>query len=313
MSTRAGKRKLEQAAEAVAAGGAGGQASREAGGQASDHSEAPAYDSYYKAVKFMHKCAVDAVYQFDEYRSLLEDEVTMAIGHSQVLEASEVKSSFALAKSMIARVAEASAKLVEQGKAQHSRTPFELFMRLHTQKALTDAARALLNVERMHVEQLRNELAEALNGAKRDEELKLLDTEALLQLRGTLEESLARVADMQSRRAAEMRVCATLPSAVCPITNKCMIDPVMAADGHSYERTAIERWIQKEDQHAKSPLTGVKLSSHAVATNWTLRKTINEAVDAELARQAPGGDWNLRKAIERVGDEIARQAPGGAA
>ena len=87
----------------------------------------------------------------------------------------------------------------------------------------------------------------------------------------------------------------------------------MAADGHSYERTAIERWIQKEGEHAKSPLTGVKLSSHAVATNWTLRKTINEAVDAELARQAPGGDWNLRKAIERVGDELARKAPGGAA
>ncbi len=162
-------------------------------------------------------------------------------------------------------------------------------MQLHKQKDLTAVACALLNVEREHVKQLRADLAAALYGAKRGEELKLMDAEALLQLRGTLEESLASVAAMQGRRAAELRLCATLQSAVCPITNKCMIDPVMAADGHSYECAAIECWIEKEGEHVKSPLTGVNLSSLAVATNWTLRKTINEAVDAGLARQAPGG------------------------
>ena len=31
---------------------------------------------------------------------------------------------------------------------------------------------------------------------------------------------------------------------MCPITQDLMNDPVIAADSHTYERTAIERWLQ---------------------------------------------------------------------
>jgi len=49
---------------------------------------------------------------------------------------------------------------------------------------------------------------------------------------------------------------------ICPITTELMSDPVMAADGHSYERTAIERWLatkstsppdDRRGAHAKLP------------------------------------------------------------
>ncbi len=41
-------------------------------------------------------------------------------------------------------------------------------------------------------------------------------------------------------------------SPVCPITLDAYRDPVLAGDGHIYERTAIVRWIQ---QQGTSPLT----------------------------------------------------------
>jgi hypothetical protein len=39
---------------------------------------------------------------------------------------------------------------------------------------------------------------------------------------------------------------------ICPITNKIFQDPVLAGDGHVYERTAIVQWIR---EHGTSPIT----------------------------------------------------------
>ena len=43
---------------------------------------------------------------------------------------------------------------------------------------------------------------------------------------------------------------------LCPITFEIMQDPVVAADGHSYERSAITKWMQTKDN---SPRTGEAL------------------------------------------------------
>ena len=40
---------------------------------------------------------------------------------------------------------------------------------------------------------------------------------------------------------------------LCPITRQIMLDPVVAADGHSYERTAIQKWF--DTGNTKSPMT----------------------------------------------------------
>lgn len=60
---------------------------------------------------------------------------------------------------------------------------------------------------------------------------------------------------------------------LCPITNDVMIDPVVASDGHTYERRAIEEWIQKK---ATSPIAGTPLQSTVVYPNYSLKSRISE-------------------------------------
>ena len=67
---------------------------------------------------------------------------------------------------------------------------------------------------------------------------------------------------------------------ICPITTEVMSDPVMAADGHAYERSAIERWLATK---STSPLTGGALEHPYLTPNHILRRQIR---DWEGARKA---------------------------
>jgi len=58
----------------------------------------------------------------------------------------------------------------------------------------------------------------------------------------------------------------------CPITQDVMKDPVIAADGHTYERTAIEHWFQ---EHQTSPMTNTTLPNKKLIPNWAVRKIIH--------------------------------------
>jgi hypothetical protein len=53
----------------------------------------------------------------------------------------------------------------------------------------------------------------------------------------------------------------------CPITGVPMTDPVVASDGHTYERNAIWRWMQTSN---KSPLTGEVFAHSQLVTNYML-------------------------------------------
>jgi len=72
-----------------------------------------------------------------------------------------------------------------------------------------------------------------------------------------------------------------------------MEDPVVAADGHTYERQAIQTWLQRR---VSSPLTNAPMGHRGVTPNENLRKLIQEFVEArpELARrdQARIGGWD---------------------
>ncbi|CAE7760269.1 PUB51 [Symbiodinium sp. CCMP2456] len=59
----------------------------------------------------------------------------------------------------------------------------------------------------------------------------------------------------------------------CPITQDLMEDPVVASDGTSYERRAIEHWLQS---HRTSPLTNLPLASDDLIPNNALRSVIQE-------------------------------------
>eukprot|EP00931_Biecheleriopsis_adriatica_P012430 TRINITY_DN113570_c0_g1_i1.p1 TRINITY_DN113570_c0_g1~~TRINITY_DN113570_c0_g1_i1.p1 ORF type:complete len:148 (+),score=17.55 TRINITY_DN113570_c0_g1_i1:65-508(+) len=71
--------------------------------------------------------------------------------------------------------------------------------------------------------------------------------------------------------------CAQFPAECsCPIMQEVMEDPVVAADGSSYERRAIEQWLQSG--RSTSPLTNLPLSHHTLIPNNALRSLIQDVM-----------------------------------
>lgn len=58
---------------------------------------------------------------------------------------------------------------------------------------------------------------------------------------------------------------------LCPITKRLFYAPVIAADGNTYERIAIETWMSNIEV---SPLTGIKLDNKDLVPNLTFSKIV---------------------------------------
>ena len=69
----------------------------------------------------------------------------------------------------------------------------------------------------------------------------------------------------------------------CCISQNLMTDPVKTVDGHTYDRTQIERWFQHKDT---SPLTGLHLSSTHLEPNTELKAHIDTFIQ-NLAKEVP--------------------------
>ena len=100
---------------------------------------------------------------------------------------------------------------------------------------------------------------------------------------------------------------------VCPITQDVMVDPVVASDGHSYERTAIEAVLSRGN--GLSPLTRETLTPGVLIPNHNLKKRIREHDDevlqiAESARAAIVAEYVEQGVVrpEAVGDEDGERA-----
>lgn len=79
--------------------------------------------------------------------------------------------------------------------------------------------------------------------------------------------------------------------AECPILHETMEDPVVCADGHTYERRAIENWFRTSiegNRPTTSPLTRAVLRSHDIVPNMLLRQQLERA-GRDLA--ALPADW----------------------
>jgi hypothetical protein len=63
-------------------------------------------------------------------------------------------------------------------------------------------------------------------------------------------------------------------SFLCPISLVMMRDPVMACDGHSYERESLLKWFETKNQ--TSPVTNLPLPSEILIDNHTLKSAIEE-------------------------------------
>eukprot|EP00698_Gefionella_okellyi_P008352 TRINITY_DN2069_c0_g1_i12.p2 TRINITY_DN2069_c0_g1~~TRINITY_DN2069_c0_g1_i12.p2 ORF type:complete len:221 (-),score=38.39 TRINITY_DN2069_c0_g1_i12:1291-1953(-) len=62
---------------------------------------------------------------------------------------------------------------------------------------------------------------------------------------------------------------------LCPITLELMLDPVVAADGHTYEREHIQKWFET---HCTSPKTGLVLPNKDLVPNLAIRSLAREYV-----------------------------------
>ena len=67
---------------------------------------------------------------------------------------------------------------------------------------------------------------------------------------------------------------------ICPISHVRFVDPVVASDGHTYERSAIEEVIERNKPNAISPLTRERIGT-TVYPNHDMRKRIIEANETD--------------------------------
>jgi len=64
----------------------------------------------------------------------------------------------------------------------------------------------------------------------------------------------------------------------CPITHGLMVDPVIAEDGHTYERTAIEKWLKRNTNSPLNPSKSIK--SNSLVTIRTIQKFIQTLMES---------------------------------
>eukprot|EP00036_Acanthoecidae_sp_10tr_P002874 CAMPEP_0182948250 /NCGR_PEP_ID=MMETSP0105_2-20130417/59662_1 /TAXON_ID=81532 ORGANISM="Acanthoeca-like sp., Strain 10tr" /NCGR_SAMPLE_ID=MMETSP0105_2 /ASSEMBLY_ACC=CAM_ASM_000205 /LENGTH=730 /DNA_ID=CAMNT_0025088539 /DNA_START=72 /DNA_END=2264 /DNA_ORIENTATION=- len=98
---------------------------------------------------------------------------------------------------------------------------------------------------------------------------------APLTIESVLEAVLQENAALQRRMAQRTREPAEAdvpPQFLCPILSDVMADPVIAMDGHTYERAAIEAWFQRSD---RSPMTNLAIAP-VLVPNLAMRQQIAE-------------------------------------
>ncbi len=58
-----------------------------------------------------------------------------------------------------------------------------------------------------------------------------------------------------------------------------MMDPVIASDGYSYERSQLNMWFERK---LTSPITGARMEHKFVIPNHALRNTIAEIMEKQV-------------------------------
>jgi len=108
--------------------------------------------------------------------------------------------------------------------------------------------------------------------------------------------------------AAELKKCRSAIDAladefICPITQELPIDPVMAEDGRVYEWSAIESWLARAGQQARSPVTNEPMGPHLLPA-LQVRNNIKGMVQSGALSGSKADGWKARLAGE---EEKARR------
>lgn len=171
----------------------------------------------------------------------------------------------------------------------NARTVVMITASMHTENAgeslsaLRFGARASLvqNLARQNVAENARELKKLLEQAREDlSQLRACcrRLQAELTASRVLSNEPGSPCGERSSSARRLMLWGLLPSLVCPITRAVMRDPVLAADGWSYERRALEKYMARSDLRGlpKSPVTGDRFSTRQVTPNLVLRQLISQ-------------------------------------
>nr|XP_056717280.1 WD repeat, SAM and U-box domain-containing protein 1 [Euleptes europaea] len=91
---------------------------------------------------------------------------------------------------------------------------------------------------------------------------------------------LRNIEELQIERKS---ACESVPDEfLCPITKELMKEPVIAADGYSYEKEAMENWII--NKRRSSPMTNLPLQRLVLTPNRTLKMAINRWLETQPVR-----------------------------
>ncbi|XP_064926163.1 WD repeat, SAM and U-box domain-containing protein 1 isoform X1 [Columba livia] len=103
-----------------------------------------------------------------------------------------------------------------------------------------------------------------------------LTNELKIESLGLRSKVLQKIEDLRMKMASAS---AAVPEEfLCPITRELMKDPVIAADGYSYEKEAMESWISTNRR--SSPMTNLPLPSLLLTPNRTLKMAIGRWLEA---------------------------------
>ena len=101
-----------------------------------------------------------------------------------------------------------------------------------------------------------------------------------------------------------------LPVVTCPLSKKVMIDPVMATDGHVYERVHITHHLDAYQNQPMSPVTNEPLGPQLVPA-MQVRTLIEYLIRSYVLGEEQSESWRKREATMIEGNIIEQQAMDG--
>eukprot|EP00037_Helgoeca_nana_P021830 m.220851 g.220851 ORF g.220851 m.220851 type:complete len:231 (+) comp25793_c0_seq4:421-1113(+) len=106
----------------------------------------------------------------------------------------------------------------------------------------------------------------------------------------------------------QSRIADKVPSRLkCPISGELIDDPVVAADGFSYENSYISEWFRRG--HTTSPLTGAPLLSTSLTPNQNLRQLIMEFKERHSALERRWGRVRFMRSRLDEAEAVAGALP----
>jgi ankyrin repeat protein len=91
----------------------------------------------------------------------------------------------------------------------------------------------------------------------------------------------------------------------CPITTELMHNPVLASDGHTYEREAIEAWSAKGGATVLSPMTNEPLLDRVLTPNRSMRVLILDWQSARYQQESGASNMPISEWLVSVSRHLA--------